>query len=117
LFSKTRFIAAQFDAYFEDGLWLKMAGHANAMASLLASSVRASPHCRLAWEVESNEVFVILPSTLADEWRARGVGFHQWTVPADLIGTMAEDEVLARLVTNFATGEAEVVEFGRMLGS
>uniref|UniRef100_A0A915E3C4 Aromatic amino acid beta-eliminating lyase/threonine aldolase domain-containing protein n=1 Tax=Ditylenchus dipsaci TaxID=166011 RepID=A0A915E3C4_9BILA len=36
LFSKTRFIAAQFDAYFHDGLWLQNAQNANKMAELLA---------------------------------------------------------------------------------
>jgi len=29
LFSKTRFVAAQFEAYFRDDLWLKNARHAN----------------------------------------------------------------------------------------
>ena len=39
LFSKSRFIAAQFDAYFEDGLWLETARHANAMAARLAGHI------------------------------------------------------------------------------
>jgi threonine aldolase len=36
LFSKHRFLAAQFDAYLHDGLWLKLAAHANAAARQLA---------------------------------------------------------------------------------
>ncbi|MES2658064.1 MAG: low specificity L-threonine aldolase [Verrucomicrobiota bacterium] len=116
LFSKTRFIAAQFEAYLENGLWLKLAAHANAMATRLADAVRNSPNCRLAWEARANEVFAVLPTSLAEEWRARGVGFHQWPVPADLVGTVAEGEVLARLVTSFATPEEEVAEFARLLG-
>ena len=43
LFSKSRFVAAQFEAYFDNGLWLGMAGHANAMAAKLADHVDASP--------------------------------------------------------------------------
>ncbi len=60
LFSKSRFIAAQFDAYFEDGLWLETAAHANAMAARLAASIRASKRLRLAWEPQANEVFAIM---------------------------------------------------------
>ena len=39
LFSKSRFIAAQFDAYFRDGLWLELARHANAMADRLRQGI------------------------------------------------------------------------------
>ena len=42
LFSKSRFVAAQFEAYFEDGLWLDTARHANAMAARLAGRIAAS---------------------------------------------------------------------------
>jgi threonine aldolase len=117
LFSKTRFIAAQFEAYLEDGLWLKLAGHANAMATRLADSIKNSPDCRLAWNVQANEVFVILPAGMAEDWRDRGIGFHQWTVPGDLVTDLAEDEVLARLVTSFATTEDEVEEFAGLLAT
>src|SRR6185369_13945927 len=60
LFSKSRFIAAQFDAYFEDGLWLDSARHANALAARLAGHIRASAKIRLAWEPHANEVFAII---------------------------------------------------------
>lgn len=115
LFSKTRFIAAQFEAYLADGLWLNLAAHANAMAARLAAAVCGSSNCRLAWEVEANEVFVILPVAQFEKWRVRGVGTHQWPVTADLLGAVAEGEVLARLVTSFATVEGEVAEFVKML--
>ena len=39
LFSKHRFLSAQFDAYLEDGLWLDLARRANAAADLLASGL------------------------------------------------------------------------------
>lgn len=117
LFSKTRFIAAQFEGYLEDDLWLKLATHANSMASRLADAVRRGSSCRLAWETETNEVFVILPKIVAEAWRARGLGFHPWPVPADRVGTVADDEVLARLVTSFATQEEEVAEFAAMVAA
>jgi threonine aldolase len=43
LFSKSRFIAAQFDAYLADGLWLETARHANAMAARLAAAIEDWP--------------------------------------------------------------------------
>ncbi len=115
LFSKTRFIAAQFEGYFQDGLWLELAGHANRAARLIAEAVRGYDGIRLAWEPEANEVFVIMPLAIADEWRAKGGGFHQWPVPADLLADVAADEVLARLVTSFATTDEEIACFTSLL--
>ncbi|MDH4140318.1 MAG: low specificity L-threonine aldolase [Coriobacteriia bacterium] len=63
LASKMRFIAAQFTAMLEDGLWLELASHANAMARRLAEGV-GSMGIRVAYPVEANEVFADLP----DEW-------------------------------------------------
>jgi len=116
LFSKTRFIAAQFEAYFQDDLWLQLATHANAMATGLANAVKKSTSCRLAWDASANEVFIITPATLAAEWKAKGAGFHQWPVPVDLVGKVSSDEVLVRLVTNFATAEEEVAAFATLPG-
>ena len=48
LFSKSRFIAAQFDAYFEDDLWLELPRHANAMAATARRPYRAHRTMR-AW--------------------------------------------------------------------
>ena len=39
LFSKSRFVAAQFDAYLKDGLWLDTARHSNAMAARLSKAI------------------------------------------------------------------------------
>lgn len=115
LFSKTRFIAAQFEAYLTDGLWLELAARANEAAARLADAVRDSSRCRLAWEVQANEVFAIIPADLSEVWRARGVGFHLWPVPGDLVNEVAADEVIARLVTSFATSDEEVRLFRDLL--
>lgn len=115
LFSKTRFIAAQFEAYLTDDLWLDLAGKANAAATALGDIVRRSPACRLAWKVESNEAFVILSSRLADQWREAGVRFYPWTIPADMLGQLDEDEVMVRFVTNFDTRKEEVEAFRRLV--
>lgn len=57
LHSKMRFLAAQYVAYFRDGLWLENARHANAMARLMAELVADMPHVSLAHPVETNGVF------------------------------------------------------------
>jgi len=59
--SKTRFIAAQFEAALADGLWLRTAAHANAMARLLAERVEAVPGIALSRPTEANAVFALVP--------------------------------------------------------
>lgn len=113
LFSKSRFIAAQFEAYFADDLWLKTARHANAMAARLATHFTASPNARLGWKPEANEVFPILGKGLADELKEQGAVFYAWPTPAGL--DVGADETLCRFVTSFATTESEVDEIGRLI--
>src|SRR5262249_56963248 len=65
LVSKHRFIAAQFEAWFADDLWLRLARHANTMADRLAARLTAAG-AKPVWPVEANEVFVVLPVALQD---------------------------------------------------
>lgn len=111
LFSKSRFIAAQFDAYFENDLWLDLAQHSNAMAARLADGLKASAHCRLGWQPQANEVFPIFSRRTADKLMAAGAAFHEWPVPSFLAGQLGDDDVLCRLVTSFATTEEDVDKF------
>lgn len=116
LFSKSRFIAAQFEAYFEDGLWLRTAAHANAMASRLAGALAAAPRARLAWPPQANEVFAILPAAEAERLRAAGVGFHEWHPPHHHSAVLGDGEGLYRFVTSFATTAEEIERFSALLG-
>lgn len=59
--SKLRFVAAQFEALLAEDRWLRAAGHANAMAALLAQLVRDIPGVRLTREPEVNAVFATVP--------------------------------------------------------
>jgi threonine aldolase len=115
LFSKTRFIAAQFHAYFEDGLWLAMAGHANRMAALLADTMRQKEGIRLAWEPQANEVFALMDENKARNLQAAGAIFYDWNLPHAHTIDLGESERLYRFVTSFATAEADVVQFGKLL--
>jgi threonine aldolase len=78
LFSKMRFLSAQLDAYLADGLWLRNAGHANAMARRLAEGLAALPGASLRHPTEANEVFVELPEPAIAALEAAGVGFYRW---------------------------------------
>jgi threonine aldolase len=115
LYSKSRFIAAQFEAYFAEGLWMEIARHSNSMAARLARHIIASPNARLAWEPQANEVFPIFRRAFAEELKDKGVVFYLWNPPHGFGGEMGEDETICRLVTSFATTEAEVDAFGEMI--
>ncbi len=115
LFSKSRFIAAQFEAYFEDGLWLENATHANSMAARLAQSMRASNSLRLAWEPQANEVFAIMQADRIPELQAKGARFYDWPTPHWFAGDIGSDEKLCRFVTSYATTTADVDDFGSLI--
>jgi len=116
LFSKSRFIACQFDAYLRDGLWLDLARYANAMAERLQKGIIHSKHARLAWHAEANEVFAILDKAYADYLKENGAVFYQWNPPRTKAGAFGEREVLVRLVTSFATEGDQVDKFLGLLG-
>jgi threonine aldolase len=115
LFSKSRFIAAQFEAYFTDDLWLDTARHANAMAARLAALIEDSPSARLAWLPQANEVFAVLKKAKAERVQLAGAAFYDWHKPHDFDGHIGEDEALYRFVTSFATTAEEVDRFGQLV--
>ncbi len=115
LFSKTRFIAAQFDAYLEDGLWLDLARRANAVAARLAGHIDASAQMRLAWKPEANEIFAIMKRSVYERLQAAGAVFYDWNPPHSETHRLGEGEVLARFVTSFANTEEEADRFGALV--
>ncbi|MBB4346737.1 low specificity L-threonine aldolase [Aliirhizobium cellulosilyticum] len=111
LFSKSRFIAAQFEAYLQDDLWLGLASHANAMADRLRTGFGSLNSARLAWPTEANEVFAVLPKTSAKAAAEQGAKFYDWLEPRDMPEKVRKDEALIRMVTSFATTEEDVDQF------
>lgn len=104
LHSKTRFIAAQFSTILKDNQWLRTAGHANRMAQLLATEAAKIPGIRITQEVQSNEIFAIIPrekiSTLQEK-----CFFYVWDENASEV----------RWVCSFDTTESDIIEFINML--
>lgn len=114
LFSKSRFVAAQFDAYFHDNLWLRLARHSNEMAAALAKAVDRAPRLRLAWQPRANEVFAVMDQREHDRLKKAGVSFHPWQPPSDIAATMKNGEIVTRFVTSFATQEDEIERFSQI---
>jgi threonine aldolase len=101
LLSKMRFFSAQFLAYLTDGLWLRHAAHANAMAQRLAAGLAATPGIRLTQPVQANELFPALPEPVIAALLAEGFGFYRWPSP-DGQGSVI------RLVTAWNTRPADI---------
>ena len=113
LFSKMRFVSAQFEAYLKDHLWLDLATHANAMADLLREVIRSSDKADLAWPTATNEVFVSMPEGLAQRLRESGAAFHNWPATEDF--EPSGDRILVRLVTSFATTPDDIAAFADLV--
>lgn len=108
LFSKHRFVAAQFDAYLRESLWLRLSAHANAMAARLSAAL-AEAGLAPVWPVEANEVFVFLAPEADARLRAAGATYYVRNAPNG-IGA-PEGHRFVRLVTSFATTEEDLRRF------
>jgi threonine aldolase len=102
LWSKQRFLSAQLLAYLDQDLWLKNARHANAMATLLATGLKALAGARLLHPVQANEIFIALPESTVAALEAAQFKFYRWPLHAGGSG------VTIRLVTSYASTRAEV---------
>ena len=110
LFSKMRYLSAQFDAYLADDLWRRNARHSNTMATRLATGLSAISGVEFAYPVEANELFVRMPVPIIEGLLADGFLFYRWEPEGSLI----------RMVTTFDTAEADVelfIETARRLAS
>ncbi len=111
LLSKHRFVAAQLEAFLTGDTWRRLASHANAMADVLAQRLTIAGRPPV-WPVEANLVFVVLPRALDAPLKAAGATYyirHSDSQPAGR--QIAPGDMLVRLVTSFATTEAEIERF------
>ncbi len=106
LASKTRFIAAQFEAMLTDNTWHTHASHANAMAQLLSAAISKYPGVKVTKPVQANGVFAELPKawnqTLQEQYP-----FYIWKE--------ATNE--ARLMCSFDTTEKDINAFAALMGN
>jgi threonine aldolase len=103
LFSKMRFVSAQFIAYFENDLWKTNAAHANRMASLLAAKV-AGMGVTITQKVQANGVFAIVNNQIRDKLQ-QAYFFYPWD----------ENKNEVRWMTSFDTTEEDIEGFCQTL--
>jgi threonine aldolase len=111
LFSKHRFLSAQWLGFLADDAWLTLARHANGMADRLAAGL-AGIGLAPVWPVEANLVFMVLPKAIDARLRAAGATYYvrdSSSLPAHM--KVGPEHMLVRLVTSFATSPAEVDRF------
>lgn len=116
LFSKTRFISAQFQAYLEDDLWLDLARRSNSIGVMLESAIRNSNRVRLAWPSQSNQVFFIADRDDAQKMLDAGAQFYPFATPQELSGKLGDNEQVYRLVASFCSTQEHVEAFADLLG-
>ena len=106
LYSKMRFVSAQFLAYFNNELWKKNATHSNKMAKLLEQEVRKIPAIQLTQPVEANGVFAIVPNEIIPQLQEKYF-FYMW------------DELRSevRWMTSFDTEEEDIYNFTTLIKS
>ncbi len=109
LFSKHRYLSAQMEAYLKDGLWLKLATHANAMASRLSDGLVARGAV-LDHPTDANAVFAKWPRAAHERLADAGAHYYPWGTPAPEKGA-PEDMISARLVTSWSTTAHDVDAF------
>lgn len=93
---KMRFMAAQFEAWLANDLWLDLARTANARATALVTGLAGLPGVEILHPVDGNEVFARIPDAMATRMRAAGAGFYQWP------------DGSVRLVTSWCTSTDEI---------
>jgi threonine aldolase len=109
LLSKGRLLSGQFDGWLKDGHWLDLARTANSRARALADGIARAPGVRIAWPVDGNEVFAVMPEPLERRLLDAGFRFYRWRAES-----VAEDakpragEVLCRLVCSYRTELSDI---------
>ncbi|MDD2491756.1 MAG: low specificity L-threonine aldolase [Bacteroidales bacterium] len=100
LFSKNRFIAAQFDAFLRDGLNIKLASHSNSMAKYLESELKGIKDVIISRPVETNVVFAIIPEILCKKLMEKHY-FYVWDKESGEVRWMCSFNTTKEDIDNF----------------
>lgn len=106
LASKMRFVSAQLCALLTDDLWLRNAGHANAMAQRLVTGVRAIPGVEVMRRVDANAVFAIVPRDVTARLQKR-YRFYEWDEHTGEVRWMCAWDTTPEDVDGFVAAIAE----------
>lgn len=102
--SKSRFIAAQFMAYFRNDLWKEIASHSMKRAQELRLQIEDIKGVQITHPTDSNAVFLRLPQEWVKELKEQ-VFFYVWD----------EHSFECRLMTSWDTEISEIEEFTQAL--
>ncbi len=106
--SKTRFISAQFNAWFKDDLWIKLARSANKNAKYLRNQLSLFKNFKLLHPTEGNEVFLKITKKNYDQILNLNIIPNLWS-------KVNNEEVVIRFVTSFETETSEIKELIKRL--
>jgi threonine aldolase len=115
LFSKHRYLSAQMLAYLTDGLWLELAGKANAAAKTLSEGILSVPGASLVHPTDANAVFASWNRASHRRAMEAGAKYYFWGSEGTLDGP---DDGLesARLVCSWCTTDDEIAQFLGLIG-
>ena len=102
LASKMRYIAAQFERFLDDEVWLKNASHANRMARVLEAEVMKIDGIRITQPVQSNAVFAILPKEFIPILQ-EAFFFYVWKEATGEVRWMCSYDTTEEDVINFSS--------------
>lgn len=102
LLSKSRLFGLQFYTLFKDGLYFRLAAHANKMAACLSDGIEEMGFGFLS-RSETNQIFPVFPNTIIGGLSEK-FGFYIWE-------TTGEASSAVRLVTSWATPQEAVDRF------
>ena len=102
LYSKMRFLTAQFIPYLTEGLWLQNARHANAAAHKLHDEMRKIMGIQITQPVQSNALFFILPKEVTDRLRERYF-FYDWDESRNEMRLVCSWDTSAEDISHFIT--------------
>lgn len=111
LFSKMRFVSAQFKAYFKDDLWLKSARHANNMAQLLKEKLAPIEQVKITRNVEANGVFAIIPKAWTEILQDKYF-FYIWDEQTNEVRWMTSFDTTIEDIENFTAEVAKLASNG-----
>ncbi len=109
LCSKMRFMAVQFEAYFNNGLWRRNAEHSNRMAQLLYNAVKDIPQVKVMYPVQVNGVFVKLPRNVWTELQKQYF-FYDWDLDNDVVRWMCSFDTTEQDVKNFVNALKKLIK-------
>ena len=106
--SKTKFVSAQLNAWFENGLWLRLANKANKKALYLTNKLCEFKELELLYPVQGNEIFIKMSNTSYDKMLKKNIIPNFW-------GKVGNEHVIIRFVTSFETTISQINEIIRRL--